>query len=429
MKAVEIKSGLSQRFQSWLKKSQMWHRPIRFGLFFIILASLPLAYYLLLGVVPEKYQLFLLGEKSSQDAPRTIVDLRIWPERREINTPEYVKGIYVSAATVGYKSRFDELVSLVDQTELNSMVVDVKDQHGRLAFIPENESLSPHVSSVPELGQLKTFTAPLKDKNIYLIARIFVFQDQAFAEAHPELAVSKLDGGLWRDYRGIPWLDPAAKQVWRYNVLVAREAFAGGFDEVQFDYIRFPSDGNLKTMTFPFWDQQKTRVEVLTGFFAYLDRELRVKNDIPISADLFGMTMWQHDFDLNIGQKLINALPYFDFISPMVYPSHYPPGFNDYTNPATQPYEVIYQNMIRGQRVKARLGSSATAVAAGGDTLPRAANFRPWIQDFDLGAVYTPEMVRAQIIATDDGGGSGWLLWNARNVYTVDALLPADSEQ
>jgi hypothetical protein len=428
MKVVEIKSGLSQRFQSWLKKSQMRHRPIRFGLFFVILAPLPLAYHLLLGVVPEKYQLFLLREKSGQAAPRAIVDLRVWPERREINTPEYVKGIYVSAATAGYKSRFDELVSLVDQTELNSMVVDVKDQHGRLAFIPESESLSPYVSPIPELGQLKTFTAPLKDKNIYLIARIFVFQDQAFAEAHPELAVSKPDGELWRDYRGIPWLDPAAKQVWRYNVLVAREAFAGGFDEVQFDYIRFPSDGNLKTMTFPFWDQQKTRVEVLTGFFVYLDRELRVKNDIPISADLFGMTMWQHDFDLNIGQKLINALPYFDFISPMVYPSHYPPGFNDYINPATQPYEVIYQNMIRGRQVKAKLENSATAVAADGATFPRAANFRPWIQDFDLGAVYTPEMVRAQMIATDNGGGSGWLLWNARNVYTVEALLPADSE-
>ena len=133
--------------------------------------------------------------------------------------------------------------------------------------------------------------------------------------------------------------------------------------------------------------------------------------------------MWQHEYDLNIGQRLSDALPHFDFISPMVYPSHYPDGFNGYANPATRPYDVIYQNLVRGQAIYDKLEAAAEE---DGVELPHLGTIRPWIQDFDLGAVYTADMVRAQMTATEDAHGSGWLIWNARNVYTESAFAPAE---
>lgn len=405
-------------------------KAVKFGLTIVIMTALPLVYMFAFEAAPERLHPYFIGEKPGIAAVRAMEGPVGSDGRRKVDTPEFVKGIYVTTSTVGWKARFDELVSLVERTELNTMVIDIKDHRGAIAFLPESEELKPYAAENPPLGDLKELTAPLKERGVYLIARLFVFQDPAYAEAHPELAVgSAWGGGIWRDYRGIPWLDPASRKVWQYNAAVAKEAFAGGFDEIQFDYIRFPSDGNLKSMTFPVWDGVKPKTEVMGGFFTYLDNELRVKNGIRTSVDLFGLTMWQHDYDLNIGQRLREALPHFDFISPMVYPSHYPEGFNGYANPAARPYDVVHLNMLRGQElVKAMNDEDAERLADHPEAQPVVlATFRPWIQDFDLGAVYTPELVRAQMTATEDGQGSGWLLWNAANRYTEGALSPAES--
>ncbi|MFH1047959.1 MAG: putative glycoside hydrolase [Patescibacteria group bacterium] len=402
-----------------------YRQVVRFGMAIVLLTALPIAYYLGFEAAPETYRPLFVVEKPGSAAVRAIGGPNNDDARHIIETPIFVKGIYVSAATAGYTKRFDELVELVEQTELNTLVIDVKDHRGALAFAPETEALEPYVAAQPTLGNLQEFTAPLKEKGIYLIARLFVFQDPALVAVHPEWAVSTSSGSPWRDYKGVAWLDPASKDVWRYNATIAKEVFAGGFDEVQFDYIRFPSDGNLKSAVYPVWDKQKNKYEVMADFFTYLDKELRVKVGLPISVDLFGLTMWQHDYDLNIGQRLLEAMPHFDFISPMVYPSHYPAGFLGCANPAVCPYEVVYENMLKGQTVLNRFD-----VGTGGhaDVLParQLATFRPWIQDFHLGATYTPDMVRQQMTATEAGGGTGWLLWNARNVYTAEALEPAE---
>jgi hypothetical protein len=398
-------------------------RAVKFGMAMVVLTALPTIYYLGFEAAPERFRPLFIVEKPgaaavrSMDGPGTGI-----PNRLE-NTPEFVKGIYVSASTAGYAKRFSEIVSLVEDTELNSLVIDIKNHRGQLAFDPETESLRPYAAKNPPLGSVREFTAPLKEKGIYLIARLFVFQDPALVEAHPEWAVMSRWGGVWRDYKGVTWLDPASKDVWRYNATIAREVFSSGFDEIQFDYIRFPSDGNISAAVYPIWDGSQTKSEVMEDFFRYLNKELRIKNGIPISVDLFGLTMWQHDYDLNIGQRLLESMPYFDFISPMVYPSHYPAGFIGCANPAACPYEVVHRNMQRGQEIHQRfdVGTASDLPAK-----PELATFRPWLQDFHLGATYTPEMVRQQMKATEDGGGSGWLLWNARNVYTESALLPAD---
>jgi hypothetical protein len=331
-----------------------------------------------------------------------------------IPTPEVVKGIYLTANTVAWERRLEQLIDLVDRTELNTMVIDVKDHSSRLAFPTDDSELAPYVSSTPLLGDLKALTERLHEHDIYLVARVFVFQDQQFAVKNPQHATKYADGRLWRDYRGLLWLDPAARPVWDYNIAVALAAIEGGFDEVQFDYIRFPSDGNTRAIEYPHWDGVKPKSEVMGEMFAYLSEQLRAKRHIKTSVDLFGLTMWELDYDLNIGQRLDQAAPYFDYISPMVYPSHYPVGYQGLANPAAHPYQIIYSNMERGEGLLNELRA-----VHGADQI---ATVRTWIQDFDMGAEYGSDKVRAQMRATMDGGGTGWLLWNAANRYTEAAL-------
>ena len=175
---------------------------------------------------------------------------------------------------------------------------------------------------------------------------------------------------------------------------------------MNFDYIRFPSDGNMKNIAYDYWDEITPSAEVMSSFFAYLRRELGDVG-VPLSADLFGMTTVNYD-DLNIGQVLENAAPYFDYIAPMVYPSHYPTGFAGFKNPAAHPYEIVNQAMTV---------ASARLIAA--SSTP--SKLRPWLQDFDLGANYDAEMVRKQIQAVYDSGLTSWMVWDASNKYTRDA--------
>lgn len=386
----------------------------RNGILVIAIAAMPGLLVLGAAAAPEEFRPIRNDEKLGGGAVASDVgpgEALLGSQAMEM--PETVKGIYLTSSTAAWKSRFAEIIDFVDKTEVNALVIDVKDGYGRLAFTPVNEALAPYASAKPEISDLKAFTAPLREKGIYLIARIFVFQDPAFAEAQPDLALKWADGRLWRDNKGVPFLDPAAKDVWKYNVAVAEEVIVGGFDEVQFDYIRFPSDGKTSLAKYPFWDGVTPRHEVMRQLFVYLDRELRVKQGIKTSVDLFGFTMVYHDYDLDIGQLLRDALPHFDAISPMVYPSHYPNGYLGYANPAAYPYEIIRHNFEKGNVLIEAMRAE--------DPERELATIRPWLQDFDLGAEYDAKKIQDQIRATDEGGGSGWIFWNARNVYNEPA--------
>jgi hypothetical protein len=398
----------------------------RYGLLVIIIVAAPGALVLGLAAKPEGFHPLRNFEKpgiaaiQAESGPELPAGEPIQPAP----TPAFVKGIYVSAATAGYRKRFNEIIDFVDVSEVNALVIDVKDGNGRLAFNPTDESLKPYASARPDIPDLKALTAPLKEKGIYLIARIFVFQDPTFAEGRTDLALKWADGSLWRDNKGIPWLDAAAKDVWRYNVKVAKEVVDGGFDEVQFDYIRFPSDGKTSSVKYPFWDGTTPKHEVMRQFFVFIDRELRMKYGIKTSVDLFGFTMVYHDYDLNIGQLLSDALPHFDFISPMVYPSHYPNGYLGFANPADYPYEVIEQNFLKGNELIASMKAAEDAKVAEdpGYEPGRLATIRPWLQDFDLGADYDVAKIQAEMKVAGEGNASGWIFWNARNVYNEPAF-------
>lgn len=372
----------------------------------VIISFFLLAYF----VIPL---LFTLNYKMDGQAATSEIssngrlDVEIPKVAAHINTPLQVKAIYMTNWVAGEKLLRNPLVKIADETEINSIVIDIKDYTGRIAFEVSDPLLKEFGAYERRIADLGGFIEELHSKNIYVIGRISVFQDHYLVGKRPELAVQrKSDGKVWKDFKGISWLDPGSRDVWKYVVALAKESYSVGFDELNFDYIRFPSDGNMKDISYP-WSNGKQKVEVIKEFFAYLRENL---GDIgaPLSVDLFGMTTTSAD-DMNIGQNLENALKYFDFVSPMVYPSHYPKGFNNYPNPATKPYEVVNFAM-----------SSAVERARKATTTPL--KLRPWLQDFNLGATYDAPMVRAQIQATYDTGLDSWMLWNASNRYTRGAL-------
>lgn len=329
-----------------------------------------------------------------------------FPKIRHLKTPEPVKGIYISSWVAGIRDWRNELIKFVDSTELNTVIIDVKDYTGRIAFKTDDSELTAIGSPENRIPDIKEFIEELHNHNIYAIARISVFQDAYLAKIMPVLAIKNKQGGFWKDRKGIAWLDPASKEVWDYTVRVAKEAEKAGFDELNFDYIRFPSDGNLANAKYEHWDETTAKSEVIKDFFFYLNENLRDLK-IPLSADLFGLTTVKND-DMNIGQILENAVPYFDYISPMVYPSHYPDGFNGYKNPANHPYEIILGGLTRA---KERL------IAATSSPL----KLRPWLQDFDLGAVYDAQMIQKEKQAVYDAGLTSWLIWDPTNKYTRGA--------
>ncbi len=328
-----------------------------------------------------------------------------------MKTPEPLKALYMTSYVAGHSQLRAGLVDLIDKTELNSVVIDIKDYTGRISFNVENPELAKFGSVEKRIPDIKEFIGLLHDKGIYVIGRISVFQDSFLVKTHPEYAVKTKSGAVWKDRKGISWLDVGAKPVWDYIALIGNEAYSAGFDELNFDYIRFPSDGDMDDIAYPY-SQGKIKSQVLKEFFAYLDRVFHpddITKNIPISADLFGMTTSNKD-DLGIGQVLEDALAHFDYVAPMVYPSHYPPNFNGWKNPAAMPYEVISYAM-----------KYAYDRAIMASTTP--SKLRPWLQDFSIGGTsYTPAMVRAQIQATYDVGLTSWMMWNASNKYTKEAL-------
>lgn len=347
-----------------------------------------------------------------------------------VKTPEAVKAIYMTACVATMPSFREKLVRIADTTEVNSIIIDVKDFSGTIAFSATDPLLKNNAGPGCKTKDLREFIAELHQKGIYAIARITVFQDPYYTKIHPELAVKRAsDGGVWKDRKGLSFVDVSAKPYWDYVVALGKESYAMGFDELNFDYVRFPSDGNMKDIDFT-WGKGMSKPEALEHFFMHLHDAFK-DTGVKTSADLFGMTTTNTD-DLNIGQVLERTMPYFDYVAPMVYPSHYPPSFNGWKNPNSHPYDLIKFVMTRGaDRAEAstttvphfggvRVGTS-TPIVFTKDTYDRN-KLRPWLQDFDYGGDYGAAEVRAQIQATYDSGLNSWFLWDPKNLYTKEAL-------
>lgn len=411
-----------------------------FALFFATLVGgasfFALANFQLPDLFSASYSATNIASSSASAAPAAPV----LPQVPHVQTPSPVRAIYMTQCVVGTPSFRDSLVRFIENTELNAVVIDIKDFSGGIAFPTENPELSWAVSKQCGAHDMAAYIKTLHEKDIYVIGRITVFQDPLYTNAHPEQAVQNVNGGVWEDYKGLSFVDVGAHPFWDYIVELSKESYALGFDELNYDYIRYPSDGPMSEALYTYSDG-KSKTQMLEEFFQYLTPQVRATGAV-LSADLFGMTATNED-DLNIGQVLERALPYFDYVDPMVYPSHYPSGFHGYSNVNEHPYDIVRYAMdsavaralagtttvpalahlpiMQTEVVPAHDGVATTTrqVPSGlyeKRTYP-ASKIRPWLQSFDYPITYTPEMVAAQLEATYDAGLDSWLIWDAGNKY------------
>lgn len=342
------------------------------------------------------------------------------PAPQDLAPPD-VRAIYLTSWSAATPSRLRRALDLVATTELNGVVIDIKDYTGTVAFATGSALIRHYQADDARLGDLATLVQMMHEQGLYVAVRIAAFQDQHLVRVRPELAVRDAAGGIWRDRKGLGWVDPASPEVWAYLAEIGRAAARAGVDELNFDYIRFPSDGNLRDLRYPVFDAStQTRRQVIRRFFEYLSGQLR-PTGVVLSADLFGLATVKED-DLGIGQVIEDALLYFDYVSPMVYPSHYARGFLQYANPAAHPYAVVHHSLRRAAERRTQFASLLANVPAGSVHRPlpgpRLARIRPWLQAFDLGAPYPPPVIREQVRAVYDAGlSSGWYMWSASNQY------------
>jgi hypothetical protein len=316
------------------------------------------------------------------------------------------KGLYLSLYGIGDRGLRDSALKLIETTELNALVIDIKGDRGMISY-KSRVPLATHVGAqqVLTIKDAETLLKSLRDKGIYLIARIVVFKDNPLASARPDLAVKLPSGAIWHDREGLAWTDAFKKEVWDYNIAVAVEAAQHGFDEIQFDYLRFP---DARGLVFSMPNTEANRVRAIADFLELARKRLRPYN-VFLAADIFGYVCWNLD-DTGIGQMLERLVPHVDYLSPMLYPSGFHVGIPGCPDPVAHPYEIVYRSL---DRAKQRTG------------LPPV-RFRPWLQAFRDYAFdrrpFTGKEIRQQIRAAQDFGANGWMLWNPNNIYSAEGL-------
>ena len=340
------------------------------------------------------------------------------PEEKEEERIK-VKGLYLTGWTAGSSQKLEHYVELANTTEINAYVVDIKDDDGYVGYesqVPEVRENGTWKKKYDVEKVLKEF----HDNGIYVIGRLVVFKDPVYSLKRPDLAIKHVNGGLWKDKDGITWLNPYNRGTWDYTISIAKEAVALGFDEIQFDYVRFP-DGTKKTGDFSGTDKEK--YEAINEFLAYAKQQI---TEVPISADVFGIILESPNDTENIGQYLELVGKDIDYISPMVYPSHYALGqiVNKvkFDVPDLKPYEVVYNSLVKCRNRLDQVEGYKAKVR------PYLQDFTAtWLKDKKTGKKYYqeygPEQVRQQIQAVYDAGYEEWILWDARNTYDEEALL------
>lgn len=336
-----------------------------------------------------------------------------------------VKGVYISGYMAGSEG-FQAILDKIGQTEINAVVIDVKNDDGRITFsmddAPTVNEIGASERYIRDIGALM---ADLKARGIYTIARVVAFRDPYLAEKKPEWSLKNADGSLHRDNKGLAWVNPYRQEVWDYLVEVGTQAAKAGFDEIQFDYIRFATDSTMKQVAFDEADTKgRSKTDIITEFITYAYDKLSAEG-IFVSADVFGTIIGSKIDADAVGQVYNDMARHLDYICPMIYPSHYGDGNFGIEHPDTQPYDTIHAALMKSKQ------DLAIVTAAGEDH----AIVRPWLQDFTASYLqhyikYGPAEVRAQIQAVYDAGYDEWILWSASNKYTWDGLLsPEEASQ
>lgn len=314
-------------------------------------------------------------------------------------------GIYITP-WVASSTRFDTLIKKAQGTRVNAIIIHIKDEFGSI-YIPCTHPLSQNTGTSRIIfgrDKLARIVVKAHDAGLYVIGKIDCFKNKQLAGNCPRLAVlSKKNGDIWRDERDMAWVDPYAEELWDLNIAIAEEIAAAGFDEIQFDYVRFPDGGTLSDCYYPHNIFGKTRSWAIESFLKKAVEALQPYK-VKVSADLFGITCWQ-DVSRVLGQHLGRVGAIVDYVYPMVYPSHFPSQFyREKEIHYSEPYKIIYQSTRKGKKMLE------------GTTC----GLRPWIQGFDYRVKdFGPQYIIDQIKAAEDAGSDGWYVWNARCDYSV----------
>lgn len=316
------------------------------------------------------------------------------------------RALYLSFYGIGNRTLRESALDLVEMTELNALVIDVKGDRGGISYlsaIPLAGKIG--AQDVITIKDIDYLLRSLHERGIYTIARIVVFKDEPLTVARPDLAVKLPSGAIWSDGEGFSWTDPFKKEVWDYNIAIALEAARHGFDEIQFDYVRFP---DARGLVFSIPNTEVNRVKAIAEFLQTARQKLASYN-VFLSADLFGYVCWNLD-DTGIGQTLESVSQHLDYLSPMLYPSGFQAGIPGYGDPVAHPYEIVYRSLVRARE---RSGLAT-------------ARFRPWLQAFRDYAFdrrpFTGREIMQQIKGAEDFGSNGWMLWNPRNEYSSEGV-------
>lgn len=323
--------------------------------------------------------------------------------------PFNIKALYLSSWAVGTAKYTRQVFKLIDETELNAVVIDVKNEYGHLTY-PGNIKLARTIGAYDKIriSDIDAFVKKLKQKGIYLIARMVVFKDDKLAGRMPELAIHDENGDVWRNSEGIAWSDPFIQKVRDYNIEIAADAARKGFDEINFDYVRFPDARRLRYREY---NIQDNRVKAVNTFLKKAKEELD-RLGVMISVDTYGYVCWNEN-DTGIGHRLEDLGRYSDIISPMLYPSSYHLGIPGYEDSLNHIYRLIHDSLQEGYR--------RTGIAK--------RRFRPWLQAFPDYAFdhrqFRGEEIREQIDAAEDFNTGGWMLWHPGSYFRHYGLKTA----
>jgi hypothetical protein len=316
--------------------------------------------------------------------------------------PIEIRGVHVTMGLASLPGKLDEYLEL-ERVGLTALELDVKDERGQIGFTPSTVALARRAGAAREFYAPRAAARSAHARGVYLIGRVVVFEDPALAVARPDLAVRRSDGAVWRDAAGLAWTNPYDRRVWKYNVDIAVAAVRAGFDEILFDYVRFPSDGDVEAASYA-RRGTLTRRDAVPSFLRYAVNRLEPLG-ARVSAAVFGLSATR---DLGIGQLPGRMAPTLHGVYPMTYPSLFGPGELGLSDPSAAP----------GATVSLALRSFRRAVRKSDALLI------PWVQDFSFSRRFALEDVRAQIEAARLAGAKGYMLWNAEGVYSDGALSP-----
>jgi hypothetical protein len=333
-----------------------------------------------------------------QTAPRIDVDKEF----------PVVRALYVNRFAAQSAKKMKRLIQIADETEINALVIDMKDEFG-LNYKPSNPEWAKNAGTAGVVRNLPALLDTLRAHKILPIARLVVFKDSVSARLNPEHTIRKQDGSVWRDKKGLAWVNPYDRKIWEYNIGVAEELAKMGFGEIQFDYIRFPEPyKSLPPQVFP--GNNGSKPDALASFLKEATGRIG-KIGARTTADVFGLVTTVGG-PLEIGQWWEKVSPNVDVVLPMVYPSHYPRGDLGLAVPNAEPYKVLHISLSRARQRDEKLG------------IKRAEHVRPWLQAFTLGKPpYGPAEIEAQKKGAYDAGYDGWVLWSPGSKY--EPFLPA----